>query len=140
VEIKIAMSAERDQYPKHHGGFGGTAFIYLKQPDDTDRVIRALRDVAEIEEILTREEAARKYRLNPHRIGDLWVTAVRDVVFGHSKEEREKLAGDYRSHGSAHELEIPGFIYRCADALPPAETIATNVDLCKFLYQERRPV
>jgi phosphonoacetate hydrolase len=140
VEVKIAMSAERDQYPKHHGGFGGTAFVYLKKPDDTDRVIRALRDVPEIEEILTREEAAQKYRLNPFRIGDLWITAVRDVVFGHSKDEREKLAGDYRSHGSAHELDIPGFIYRYADALPPADTIATNVDLCKFLYQGRTPV
>jgi hypothetical protein len=31
---------------------------------------------------LTRAEAARKYRLNPHRIGDVWVTAAKDVVFG----------------------------------------------------------
>ena len=134
IDIKIAMSAERDQYPKHHGGFGGTAFIYLKSPDDTDRVIKGLRDVDGIEEILTREEAAKKYKLNPYRIGDLWVTAVKDVVFGHSKEEREKLAPDYRSHGSAHELDIPGFIYRYAGKLPHESEIVTNVDLCKFLY------
>ncbi len=135
IDIKIAMSAERDQYPKHHGGFGGTAFVYLKSPNDTDRVIRALRDVEGIEEILTREEAAKKYKLNPYRIGDLWVTAVKDVVFGHSKEEREKLAPDYRSHGSAHELDIPGFIYRYAGKLPHESEITTNVDLCKFLYR-----
>jgi len=135
VEIQVAMSAERDQYPKHHGGFGGTAFIYLKEPGDADRVVGALRDVSGVEEILTREEAAQKYRLNPYRIGDLWITAAKDVVFGNSKQEREQLAADYRSHGSAHELEIPGFIYRYDGALPPAHTIATNVDLCKFLYQ-----
>ena len=40
--VKIAMSAERDQYPKHHGGHGGTAFVYLKSPQDADRVIECL--------------------------------------------------------------------------------------------------
>src|SRR5262249_40585770 len=105
AEVQIVMSAERDQYPKHHSGFGGTAFIYLKSRADADRVIKALRDVPEIEEILPRDEAARKYRLNPHRIGDLWVTATKDVVFGPSAEERETLARDYRSHGSSHELD-----------------------------------
>jgi phosphonoacetate hydrolase len=57
------------------------------------------------------------------------------VVFGHSKDEREKLPADYRSHGSGHELKIPGFVYRYAGELPPADTIVTNVDLCRFLYQ-----
>ena len=136
VEIKIAMSAERDQYPKHHGGFGGTAFVYLKSSTDIDKAIHALRDVEEIEEILTRDEAALKYKLNPYRIGDLWVTAKKDFVFGHSKEEREKLAADYRSHGSAHERDIPGFIYRYDGNLPDENEITTNVDLCKFLYQD----
>jgi phosphonoacetate hydrolase len=118
AQVQIVMSAERDQYPKHHSGFGGTAFVYLKSPADADKVIKVLRDVPEIEEILTREEAARKYQLNPHRIGDLWLTAVKDVVFGHSTEEREQLARNYRSHGSSHELEIPCFIHRYAGKLP----------------------
>jgi phosphonoacetate hydrolase len=135
VEIQIAMSAERDQYPKHHGGFGGTAFVYLKSPNDTDKVIRALSDVDEIEEILTRDEAARKYRLNAFRIGDIWVTAKKDIVFGHSKEERETLAPDYRSHGSSYELDIPGFIYRYNGKLPNEDEIVSNVDLCKMLYR-----
>src|SRR5262249_10380097 len=72
--VKIVMSAERDQYPKHHSGFGGTAFVYLYSPGDADQVIKVLRDVPEVEEILLRHEAARKYRLNPHRIGDVWLT------------------------------------------------------------------
>lgn len=135
IDLKIAMSAERDQYPKHHGGFGGTAFVYLKSPSDTDKVITALRDVGEIEEILTRDEAAAKYKLNPYRIGDLWITAKKEIVFGHSKEERETLASDYRSHGSSYELDIPGFIYRYDGKLPEAGEIQSNVDLCKFLYR-----
>jgi phosphonoacetate hydrolase len=133
--VKIVMSAERDQYPKHHSGYGGTAFVYLNAPADTDKVIKVLRDVREIEEILTRDEAARKYKLNPHRIGDLWLTAAKDVVFGHSTEERETLPREYRSHGSAHELDIPCFIYRYAGKLPDPDGVATNVDVCKFLYR-----
>jgi phosphonoacetate hydrolase len=133
--VKIVMSSERDQYPKHHSGFGGTSFVYLKSPADADKVIKVLRDVQEIEEILPRDEAARKYRLNPHRIGDLWVTARKDIVFGHSEGEREPLARDYRSHGSSHEQDVPCFIYRYAGKLPDPGEIVTNVDVCKFLYR-----
>ena len=84
---------------------------------------------------LTRAEAARKYRLNPHRIGDVWVTAAKDVVFGHSAKERETLPKGYRAHGSAHELDIPCVIYRYAGKLPGPADLRTNVDVCKFLYQ-----
>ena len=118
VPVKTVKSAERDQYPRQHSGFGGTAFIYLRSSTDADKVIKVLRDAEGIEEILPREEAARKYKLNPNRIGDLWITASKEIVFGHSSEEREKLAPDYRSHGSSHELDIPSFIYRYAGRLP----------------------
>src|SRR5262245_55720507 len=80
VEVKVAMSTERDQYPRHHGGHGGTAFIYLRSPADAEKAIQALKKIEGVEEVLTRDEAAKKYRLNPHRIGDVWVTAVKDVV------------------------------------------------------------
>src|SRR5262249_12146029 len=120
---------------RHHSGFGGTSFIYLQSPKDADKVIKALRDVQDVEEILLREEAARKYRLNPHRIGDLVVTAGKGVVFGPSREEREKLPRDYRSHGSSHERDILCFIYRYAGPLPQPGEITSNVDVCKFLYR-----
>src|SRR5262245_33607125 len=133
--VKIAMSAERDQYPRHHGGYGGTAFIYLNDPKDAEKVTKALKEIEGVEEVLTREEAAKKHRLNPHRIGDLWVTATKKIVFGHSKEEREELPKDYRSHGSAYEQDIPCFIYRYAGKLPDTGEFTTNVDMAKFLYQ-----
>jgi phosphonoacetate hydrolase len=133
--VKFAMSAERDQYPRHHSGYGGTAFLYLHAPGDEAKVVAALRRVEGVDEILTRAEAAKKYRLNPHRIGDLWVTARKDVVFGHSTDEREALPKTYRSHGSAYELDIPCVIYRYAAPLPDPAALVTNVDVCKFLYQ-----
>jgi phosphonoacetate hydrolase len=135
VEVKMVLSAERDQYPRHHSGYGGTAFVYLNSPDDAKKTMEALRGIDGVEEVLTRAEASRKYRLNPHRIGDIWVTAKRDVVFGDSTKERETLTKAYRSHGSAHELDIPCFIYRFAGKLPGPDELATNVDICRFLYR-----
>src|SRR5262249_31328399 len=132
--VKIAMSAERDQYPLHHSGYGGTTYIYLNAPGDAAKVTKALSTVEGVEEVLTRAEAAKKYRLNPYRIGDLWVTATKDIVVGHSMTERETLPKGYRSHGSVHELDVPCIIYRYAGALPDKNAITTNVDVCSFLY------
>ena len=95
-----------------------------------------LKQIEGVEEVLTREEAVKKYHLNPFRIGDLWVTATKSVVFGHAKKEREELPKEYRSHGSSHELDIPCFIYRYAGKLPAANEITTSVDMTRFLYQK----
>lgn len=133
--VRVAISAERDQYPRHHGGFGGTSYVYLNAPTDAGKVANALREVPGVEEVLTRAEAARKYRLNPYRIGDLWVTATKDVVFGTASEERQGLAKGYRSHGSAHERDIPCIIYRYKARLPDPAEVTTNVDVCKCLYR-----
>lgn len=135
IQLQLAISAERDQYPRHHGGHGGTAFLYLRDRADTDRTIKALAGIEGVEEVLTRDEAARKHRLNPHRIGDLWVTATKNVVFGNSARERETLPKTYRSHGSSHELDIPCVIYRYAGKVPDPAEVKTNVDVCKFLYR-----
>jgi len=135
IKVKVAMSTERDQYPRHHGGYGGSAFIYLSDPRDIGKAIRALARMEGVEEVLTQEEATKKYRLNPHRIGDVWVTAMKRVVFGHADEVSQELPKGYRSHGSAHELDIPCFIYRYAGKLPDPTEVKTNVDVCSFLYQ-----
>jgi phosphonoacetate hydrolase len=135
VGVEVVLSAERDQYPRHHSGYGGTAFVYLKDPGTADKAAEALRGIEGVEEVLTREEAARRYRLNPHRIGDLWVTATKAVVFGPAAQEREILPKGYRSHGSAHELDIPCIIYRYAGQLPNPAEVRTNVDVYKFLYR-----
>lgn len=135
--VRFAMSAERDQYPRHHGGYGGTAFIYLNAPGDVDRTVKALQQVDGVEEVLHRDEAAAKYKLNPFRIGDLWATAKPGVVFGPGpgKTEREELPKAYRSHGSAHERDVPGVVYRWAGKLPDKGEVRSNIDLGRFLYR-----
>lgn len=135
VGVKVALSTERDQYPRHHGGHGCTAFVYLQDPADTARAMRLLEKIEGVEEVLTREEAAKKYRLNPYRIGEVWVTAVKDVVFGNCTQEREELPKGYRAHGSAHERDVPCIIYRYTGRLPDPADVRTNVDVCKLLYR-----
>src|SRR5262249_38307614 len=122
-------------YPRHHGGYGGTAFIYLRDAADTAKAIAVLGKLEGVEEVLPRSEAAQKYRLNPHRIGDVWVTATRSVVFGPAAQEREELPRDYRAHGSAHELDVPCIIHQYRGKLPDPADVMTNVDVCKFLYR-----
>ena len=63
------------------------------------------------------------------------MTAKPRVVFGHSAKEREELPKDYRSHGSAYELDIPCFIYRFAGKLPDPAEVIKNVDVCGFLFK-----
>lgn len=133
--VKFAMSAERDQYPRHHSGYGGTAFLYLNAPGDADKVSDVARHIDGVEEVLTRAEAAKKYRLNRHRIGDLWVTATKSVVFGPSALKREDLPPGYRSHGSAHELDIPCIVHRYKGPLPDHGHVTSNVDVCQSLYR-----
>ena len=117
--VRIAMSAERDQYPRHHGGYGGTAFVYLNDAKDRDKVIRALKEIDGVEDILTRDEAAKRHRLNPHRIGDLWVTATKRVVSAtrqrNARSCRRTTARTVR-HTSK---DIPCFVYRYAGNSPP---------------------
>jgi hypothetical protein len=85
-----------------------------------------LQKIEGVEEVLSQDEAAKKYRLNPHRMGDVRVTAVKDVEFGHSAEEREALPNGYRAHGSAHELDIPCVFYRYGGKLPDPADVRTN--------------
>jgi phosphonoacetate hydrolase len=59
--VRFAMSAERDQYPRHHSGYGGTAFLYLNTPRDVDSVANVARRIEGVEEVLTRAEAAKKH-------------------------------------------------------------------------------
>ena len=105
--LRLAISAERDKYPKHHLGLGGVAWVYLRQPSDEQRVAGVIEKLQGVERVLPREEAARAFDLMPGRIGDLVVTADAETVFGALDEESEPLAATYRSHGSRYEQAVP---------------------------------
>ena len=61
--IRISISAERDKYLKHHLGLGGTSWVYLKTPEDQEKVKAALLKLPGVELVLTREEAVARFQL-----------------------------------------------------------------------------
>ncbi|HEY7306852.1 MAG TPA: alkaline phosphatase family protein [Bryobacteraceae bacterium] len=128
VPVRLAISAERDKYPKHHMGLGGIAWIYLRRPVDERRVASVIEKLEGVEQVLTRDEAAKMFELMPERIGDLVVTGDRQTVFGALDQERETLANTYRSHGSRYELGVP-VIIRDADRKLDASGYLRNFDL-----------
>jgi len=126
--LRLAISAERDKYPKHHLGLGGLAYVYLRQPSDEQRVAGVLETLAGVEKVLTRSEAAKSFDLMPDRIGDLVVTGDRETVFGTLDHETETLADTYRSHGSRYETAVP-LIIRDEHRKLDARRYRRNLDL-----------
>lgn len=130
--IRKAVSTGRDRYMKHHRGCSGAVYVYLKDPKDEARVREIISGVKGVERILTREEAAREFKLMASRIGHLMVLGDKDTVFGELDAPQENFPG-LRSHGSLHETDVPLFVYNAKDA-PSADYFNHNLDLARWLY------
>ena len=130
--IRKAVSTGRDRYMKHHRGCSGAAYIHLKDPQDALRVREIISGVTGVERILTREEAAKEFKLMASRIGHLMVLGDKDTVFGELDDEKENFPG-LRSHGSLHETDVPLFVYNAKNA-PKADYFNHNLDLARWLY------
>jgi phosphonoacetate hydrolase len=128
--VRLALSAEKDRYVRHHRTFGGTAWVWLNDPHDEDAVAATLAALPGIEAILTRSDAARRFHLHPDRIGDLVVVGDAGTVFGDLPPgtESEELPATYRSHGSLHERRVP-LVAHNHEALPYASPPRYNKDL-----------
>src|SRR6202158_3343955 len=113
--IRKAVSTGRDRYMKHHRGCSGAVYVYLKDPKDAARVRDILSGVKGVERILSRDEAAREFKLMASRIGHLVVLGEQDTVFGELDDEKESFPG-LRSHGSLHEIDMPLFVYNAKNA------------------------
>ncbi|HEX3924646.1 MAG TPA: alkaline phosphatase family protein [Streptosporangiaceae bacterium] len=115
--VRLALSAEKDRYVRHHRTFGGTAWVWLNRAADEDDVASELRGLPGAEAVLPRGEAAATFRLYPGRIGDLAVLGDAATVFGDLPEgqESEVLPPEYRSHGSRHEASVPLLAWNHAD-------------------------
>lgn len=137
VKIKIAISAERDKYLKHHRGFGGTSFVYLQEKKSDAQVTKALLGLKGVKSVITREEAAQRYHLMPARIGDLVVLADSLTVFGNLDpgKAEEVLPATYRTHGSEYEQDVPLFIFNNRQTLPSASYFQYNKDLTAWLIK-----
>ena len=134
VPIKIAISPERDKYFKHHRGFGGTAYVYLNNQKDLIKVQKAISGLQGVDEVITREEAAKRFYLMPERIGDLIVLGDSTTVFGDLDSESETLPDTYRSHGSLADARVPIFIYNAIGA-PNIDYFQSNYLLSSWLYR-----
>ena len=133
LELRAAISAEQDKYLKHHSGFGGTAWVYLKSKRDAERAAGLMKGLPGVQEVLSRSEAARRFRLMPERIGELVVLGDGDTVFGTLDTESVKLPPEYRSHGSLAEATVPLIVHN-AEGAPGESFFRANVDLTRWLF------
>jgi phosphonoacetate hydrolase len=134
LEIRFALSAEKDRYVKHHRTFGGAGWVWLKAPQDQAQAVDTISSLEGIEEVLTRRQAAERFHLMPERIGDLIVIGDIDTVFGDLPGAGEDLEPGYRSHGSLHESEVPLLIYNHAVELPERHAFRTNLDITRIPF------
>jgi phosphonoacetate hydrolase len=131
--VRIAISAERDRYIRHHQGMGGTAWVHLRAPQDEARVAALLGQLDGVERVLTRAQAAAEFRLMASRLGDLVVLGDKDTVFGNLETSMEVLPKDFRTHGSLHEMDVPVIVHN-APAAPHRDYFKHNLDLARWLY------
>lgn len=97
----------KDRYVENHiYQEGGILYLFLKNESDKEELLKLVETIPEIEEILTKEEAASRYHLPVDKIGDYVIFAASDCAFG--EVEGEYLNSDVvRTHGSLHERAIP---------------------------------
>jgi phosphonoacetate hydrolase len=136
LELRYALSAERDRYAKHHRTFGGIAWVWLKSPQDATRAIEILRRLEGVEEVITRDEAARRFHLMPGRIGELVVLGDKVTVFGETETEVESLPPTFRTHGSLHETPVPIIVFKAQGMLRGAPHFQYNFDLTRNLWPD----
>eukprot|EP01136_Pigoraptor_vietnamica_P034470 Opistho-1_new@98479 len=102
-----------DPYVVHHGALGSYATVHLQDasPANVERALSIARAQPGIQLALTRDEAARLFRLPRDRIGDLVVVAGRNAVIGRTVEYHDMTGVDnLRSHGGLEESRVPLYV------------------------------
>ncbi len=113
-----------DPYVVHHGALGGFGTAYLPAGADQADIIAKLAARSEILEVMTNEEAVKRFELPADRIGDIVMISTENMTIGTS-EDRHDLAAlnePLRSHGGMTEQEVPFICNRVLD-LPTAPTL-----------------
>ena len=132
-----AVPVIKDRYTVHHSNLGGSIYVHLARPADANAALDVLRQLPGVEEALPGEEAARRFRLMPARIGDILALADAVTVFGDPDET--PLPPGLRSHGSAHESAVP--IIGCGPGLDhrAAARFRENLDVGRYIFEEVLP-
>jgi phosphonoacetate hydrolase len=100
-----AVPIIKDRYVAHHQNLGGAAYIFVETLDQLDETTSALLGERGVESVWTRDQAAVEFALHRDRIGDLFVLAERETVFGDLPAPRQEVA--VRSHGGLHTRPVP---------------------------------
>jgi phosphonoacetate hydrolase len=104
-----------DPFVRHHGALGSFVRVYRNRELPLAALTEAVRGLPGVDQVLSRDEAARRYELPYDREADLVVTGDRNTVLGASAAEHDlsALAGHrLRSHGGAAEQTVPFLLSR----------------------------
>ena len=112
IEARVILPVT-DPYVVHHGALGSYATVYLGAAD-LPRARGLLEQVAGVERVLARQEAALEYALPPDLIGDLVLLADRGTVLGKTPDwhDLSDVETGLRSHGGLHEATVPFIVNR----------------------------
>ena len=130
-----AVPVIKDRYVVHHSNLGGSIYVHLDDSADLNAALDTLRNLQGVDEAVPGEEAARRFRLMPERIGDILVLADAATVFGDPAEVT--MPQGLRSHGSAHETTVP--IIGCGPGLDGgllSGRFGRNMDVGRYIFDE----
>ncbi len=118
VDLRAALEARcipsnpvpiiKDRYVLQHSNLGGCTFVYLDDRHQAE-ALAILRETPGVHSALSREEAVKEYRLHAGRLGNIFVNAEKNVVFGDPTQIA--MRPGLRSHASIHERTIPIIAY-----------------------------
>ena len=132
-----AVPVIKDRYIVHHSNLGGSIYVHLDAPGALNAALDVLRNLNGVDDAFSGEEAARRFRLMPERVGDILVLADDATVFGDPSEVTMPVG--LRSHGSAHETTVP--IVACGPGLDEgtASLFRENLDVGRYVFDNVLP-
>jgi phosphonoacetate hydrolase len=97
----------KDRYIENHiYQEGGMLYVYLKNPSQAEKFYHFAKKQPYIEQVLTKEEASKKYHLPITQIGDYVLLTEKDSAFGECEQDI-LYTKKSRTHGSIYEREVP---------------------------------
>ena len=95
----------KDRYVAHHQNLGGAAYVFLEDLSRLEDAAAVLQEEVGVEAVWTRAGAVKEFQLYSDRIGDFFVLATRETVFGDLPSPRQPVS--VRSHGGLHTRSVP---------------------------------
>jgi phosphonoacetate hydrolase len=112
-----------DPYVVHHGALGSFAWIHwapVVTADKREALLQKLEANPDVEVVLDRTAAARRFELPADRIGDTCVIMKQHAVVGteHARHDLSGLDAPLRSHGGLSEERVPLILNKPCTKLP----------------------